>query len=67
MIERILVLTPPDTVTRPEHLRGDLLDESAVIVRAREQVLGTTRRVREYQMDKLGIAVSGLSVRVSPH
>jgi len=92
VIERILVLTPPDTVIRPEHLPGDLLDGPAVTVHVREQVLsghktlaeavdeferdiisealgrthynqtraahvlGTTRRILKYRMDKLGIA-----------
>ena len=91
VIERILVLTPPDVTIRPEHLPHDLLDGPAVTIHVREQVLsghktlaeavdeferdiiaealqrthynqtraatvlGTTRRILKYRMDKLGL------------
>jgi DNA-binding NtrC family response regulator len=91
VIERILVLTPPDVTIRTEHLPGDLVDGPAVTVAVRElvlsghktladavdeferdiisealarthnnqtraaSVLGTTRRILKYRMDKLGI------------
>jgi DNA-binding NtrC family response regulator len=92
VIERILVLTPPDVTIGPEHLPSDLVDGPAVTVQVREQVLaghktladavdeferdiisealgrthynqtraasvlGTTRRILKYRMDKLGIS-----------
>jgi DNA-binding NtrC family response regulator len=94
VIERILVLTPPDVTIRPDHLPTDLLDGPGVTIQVREQVLaghktlaeavdeferdiisealtrthynqtraatvlGTTRRILKYRMDKLGIIVT---------
>jgi DNA-binding NtrC family response regulator len=91
VIERILVLTPPDVTIRPDHLPNDLLEGPGITVQVREQVLsghktladavdeferdiiaealerthynqtraatvlGTTRRILKYRMDKLGI------------
>jgi transcriptional regulator with PAS, ATPase and Fis domain len=47
VIERILVLTPPDVTIRPDHLPTDLLEGPAVTIQVREQVLAATRRSRK--------------------
>jgi DNA-binding NtrC family response regulator len=96
VIERMLVLSPPDQkAIGPDQLPSDLLDGPAVAIAVREQVLtghksleeavdeferdiisealdrthynqtraatilGTTRRILKYRMDKLGIQVEG--------